>query len=265
MNILELLENEKNLRNLSTSLLADYLLNFNGDLEHVKVRSLCDEARVSYATPTRLAQKCGFKGFREFKYELNLFYIKRSKMPFNDEGIDYDKYKQYLIESMDVSFSQMHSKDIEEIAKLIADHRIIKIFGEGQSHILGLDLQSKLQRFNKVVLCPCSESDMYVTSRGCEKDELLIGISYSGRTMHVVNALVNGKQKDAKVILFTDNTNLSKEFDHVYQLNLSENQVSNTSMISNSLLLILFDFIYLEIIKIDKQAKNNFADTKLKH
>lgn len=257
MNLFNLLERERNLNNLSTSLLADYLLNYKGDINNIKVKHLCIDAHVSNATPTRLAQNCNFDGFREFKYELNNYYKQRDAMAFYKQQIDYHEYREDLNKALNYGFENMSQIDIIKIANYIKENEIIKIYGEGQSYILGLDLQAKLNKFKKITICPSNRNEMEITAKNSKVGQLIIAISYSGTTKNVINALEAAKQGGATTILFTNNDTLDQEYDFVFRLNLVEKQMNNTSMISNTLPLILFDFICLELLK-DEIAKEDF-------
>ncbi len=264
MSIIKKMKEISEKKNISTSVLALYLLNYEGDILDLKIKPLCDAARVSYATPTRLAQQLGLNGFRELKYELIAYKDMRNKMVLNDGILDIDSYKYSLSASIDLCFKTISVLDINYIASQIIKKDRIKIYGVGQSHLIGLDLHSKLVRFDKISLCPSSESEMYTSSKLASYKDLIIGISYSGNTKQVIEALNRAKEKGATTILFTTRNKDEFNYDHVIELNLLENEISNLSMISNTLLLIIFDFIYIKILEINPEYKKYLELTSMK-
>ncbi len=50
--------------------LANYLLNYQGEIMDLKIRVICDEIFVSVATATRLAKRLDLSGFNELRIYL---------------------------------------------------------------------------------------------------------------------------------------------------------------------------------------------------
>ncbi len=264
MNIWYKLEQESARNNISTSVLARYLIDYKGDYNSLSVKKLCYEAKVSYSTPTRLAQKIGFAGFGELKYSLATESQKSKSVILRGETLNINEYKLKLNEALDNSLKLITESDIEYIARNLIKYERIKIYGVGQSHQVGIQLQSNLIRFNKIPICPNSESEIYTSSRLATSEDLVIGISYSGNTKTVMEPLQHCYQNGVKTFFFTSNSDYKNKFSKTFQLSFIENEVSNYSMISKLIMSILLDFIYLKMMELKPEYRIYLEKTSIK-
>lgn len=258
------LEKEAELENISTSVLANYLLTYRGDYNHLTIKRLCAEAKVSYATPTRLAQKLGYNGFGELKYTLIHETKNKENDAFNSHSLNIDDYRQKLNTALDNSLISITEEDIEYIAKLFIKYERIKIYGIGQSQQIASGLQARLIRYNKMPICPISESEIFTSSRLANKNDLVVAISYSGHTETIMEPLKYCYENGVQTILFTANPNLKDCASKIICLDLVENEVSNYSMLSKIILSIILDFVYLKMVELDDGYRNYLNITSMR-
>lgn len=257
------LEQETKVDNISTSVLASFLLSYEGDLNKMSVKMLCEKSKVSYATPTRLAQKMGYNGFPELKYVL----VNETKIstasPFNSQKLDITDYRNKLNLALDRSLEAVTEEQIEYIAKAFITYERIKIYGIGQSHHVATGLHARLIRFNKMPICPVSESEIFTSSRLANDNDLVVAISYSGHTETVMEPLKFCYKNGVKTILFTANPNIKDCATDIICLDLIENEVSNYSKLSKIVLEVILDFVYLKIIELDETYREFLTKTSM--
>lgn len=249
------LKKESENDNISTSILADYLLEYEGDISQLTIKKLCANAKVSYATPTRLAQKLGYVGFGEFKYTLINETNNINNNAFKSHTLDIEDYRKKLNESLDRSLISITDSDIEYIANAFIKYERIKIYGIGQSGQIANELQARLIRFNKLPISPLSESEIFTSSRLANKNDLVVAISYSGHTETIMEPLKHCYNNGVETILFTANPTIENVASKIVRLDLLESDVSNYSMLSKIVLAIILDFIYLKMIELQGEYR----------
>lgn len=245
------LEMESKDDNISTSILANYLLAYEEDFADLTIKKLCNAAKVSYATPTRLAQKLGYNGFGELKYTLINEHKHIQRNAFKSHTLDIKDYRQRLNEALDRSLVSITEDDIEYIARAFIKYERIKIYGIGQSGQIATELQARLIRFNKLPICPHNESEIYTSSRLANKNDLIVSISYSGHTNTIMEPLSHCYNNGVDTILFTANSSIENVATKIICLDLLESDVSNYSMLSKIVLAIILDFVYLKMVELN--------------
>ncbi len=94
-------------------------------------------------------------------------------------------------------------QNLERAIEVISEANRVYIFGIGASAIVGLDLQYKFMRIN-IPTFAFLDSDMQLTSAtNMAEGDVAIGISTSGRTKDVIEALKEGKKRGATTIVLT--------------------------------------------------------------
>lgn len=247
MDVIDKLNYISNKNNNVLSVLARYLISYDGEFDNLKIKYLCNQAHVSYATPTRLAKAIGLNGFSELRYELISSKRQNNNMVFNNQ-IDISNYIKKLNNSLNNSLCKITQKDLDFLSKIIDKYEKIKIYAIGQSFLIGLDLHGKLVRLNKSVTCPFFESEIYTSSKVSQEDDLIIAFSHSAKTKLINESLKRCVSNGSKVVMITSNKHYSLSNVIVYNLNLIEPQVSNISMISKTVFLIFIDLIFINLI-----------------
>lgn len=258
------IEKEAKLENISTSILAEYLLSYNGNLNDLTIKKLCKDSKVSYATPTRLAQKLGYDGFKELKYILINEAKNIASDAFHSRKLSIEDYRKKLNEALDDSLVSITTEDIEYIAKAFLKYERIKIYGIGRSGHIATGLQARLMRFNKVPVCPTNESEIYTTSRLANESDLVVVISYSGHTKTVMEPLEFCQKNGVETILFTANQKMINCASKTICLDIVESEVSNYSTLSTIVLSIILDFVYLKMIELDENLHNYLDITTIR-
>lgn len=129
---------------------AEILLNNVNDLFDGTVYDWADLCHVSTATISRFCQKLGYRNFNEFKLELSNsienYYLLNQFAPINQIGQYGDEKQAYLAilkRNLENFYQTVDMKKLEEIAELIHEHPLIRIYTHGVS-LNEINLQSNL-------------------------------------------------------------------------------------------------------------------------
>ena len=174
---------------------ADYLINNFGIAVQMSVQELSLNAGVSAATPVRLAQKMGFKGYKDFR--LNLV---RSEPEHEDLIFDlnkasdsaYDAVEKVLsaeIETLKLTLNNIDMEGLQEISSKIKGANQILFFGTGTSNLVCSDSAIKFKRAGKIAF---STDDVYsaaVTLSNFKPNDIVICVTHSGETEGVIKLM----------------------------------------------------------------------------
>ena len=128
-NILSIIQGEYHSFTDVEKLIADYILNTpDGNLS---ARNLCDTLYISKASLTRFAQKLGFSGFRELKYQLCQDLTHADYPPLKD-SITKSTFNNYSY-IVNETFRKLDTFALEKAISLITDSNHIYVYGDGLS------------------------------------------------------------------------------------------------------------------------------------
>ena len=180
--------------------IADYFIS-RRELPDMAAKAVAGEISVSEAGLSRFAQKCGFKGYREFAYAY------RQTFEGSRLATESDKHTMLVLESyqelLDKVYTLMDEDQVHRIVDMIMHSRRIFALGKGHS---GLAAQEMATRFKWIGVDAESNTDGdYIRLQSVffgEKD-LVFGLSISGTTEEIVYALKRAHDQGAKTVFIT--------------------------------------------------------------
>jgi DNA-binding MurR/RpiR family transcriptional regulator len=168
---------------------VDYINENKQNISKLSVSQLAQNAEVSSASIVRFSRKLGYSGFGELKIEIekdlitmsnNYSYIEKDCEKSLNNVINNITYKS--IETITQTTKLNSLENLEESIKELINAKTVYIFGVGGSALVSLDLQQKLIRINKPTVTSLDSHTQQMTSLNITKDDVAIGISYSGRS-----------------------------------------------------------------------------------
>ena len=170
-------------------LVYDYLMKNKEKVTYMTVRELADEVHVSTATVMRFCRKAGFDGYSEFKVKFKMF-------------LNEEKNKKHQVnEDIQKISSEIHQKELDEIADVVRDAKQVIFIGLGTSGILGkygARYFSNLKKFSQYI------EDPYFPIMEGMSDAVVIALSVSGETEQVVQMASDFKKNKCKIISITN-------------------------------------------------------------
>lgn len=248
----EVLENYKKGSNKAYKELANYLLNYTKDFNDLTINTISSDLFISSAVPTRFAQHMGLSGFNELK-----ILLKNNKLKINDSIDHYvnsnlDLYLVDIVNSIEGSLKLLSNCQLDNVVnKIIAASRI-KIFAVGGSHSASTDFYYKLLRLNFAISNQADRHVQYYMAKISSKEDVAIGISYSGTTTEVIKSLNTCKENGCYTLLITSNLSISANtYDDIIYIAHSELSNKIFSITSRTSIISILDIIYLHLLNKD--------------
>ncbi|MFD0713854.1 MurR/RpiR family transcriptional regulator [Paenibacillus sp. GCM10027626] len=193
---------------------ARYILDHPKSIVNLSVQSLAKLANVSESTLVRLSRSMQCKGFQELKLKIAADLALSDAADSNaDEyqDIQFDDSIPNLIASISrnniksIQDTQMISsiKEMEQAIQVLRSARKIAVFGIGASAIIAEDFKFKLTRINRWCESAYSFDMQAVIAANLNKEDAVLGISYSGQTEETIRSLEIAKENGAAIISLT--------------------------------------------------------------
>ncbi|WP_058912079.1 MurR/RpiR family transcriptional regulator [Entomohabitans teleogrylli] len=218
MNMLEKIQSQLEHLSKSERKVAEEILAAPHTAIHSSIARLAAQAGVSEPTVNRFCRRMETKGFPDFK--LYLAQSLATGTPYVNRNVDEDDsveaYTGKIFESAMASLDHVRqSLDLSAINRavdLLTQAKKIAFFGLGSSAAVAHDAMNKFFRFNVPVIY---SDDIVLQRMSCMNSadgDVVVLISHTGRTKHMVELAQLARENDAMVIAITSGgTPLSRE------------------------------------------------------
>ncbi len=234
--------------------IADWIFENPGKIISLSIVELAELCDCSEATIVRFSKRLGLSGYQELKISLAAegggsqisSSITQEDSPFNI----YEKICNDIYLSLEMTKKSLKPKALELACKKIAEAGKIVIFGLGNSASIATDASHKFLRagLNSVAY---SDNHMQViaASHLTEKD-VAIGISHSGSSKDIVDALKIAKEHGATTIAITNSgkSPIIKQSDIVLATSSKETKYNILALSSRIAQLAIIDTMYFHIV-----------------
>ncbi|MEH6568767.1 MAG: transcriptional regulator HexR [Halioglobus sp.] len=250
MTILAELRNTEAKRSKSAHKLADYILRDPEAVLSMSIATLAGEVGVSEPTVNRFCTGLGLKGFPDFKLNLagalarNQGNITRNIEPYDSTSHVVAKIFESTHAALSDTQNQIDNTAIEQAVEKCATARSIVLCGLGASSSVALDAQHKLLRFNIPVIAHTDLINQRMTAAGLGPNDVLICISYTGRTQAMIEVAQLGRETQATVVGITaSGSPLAHYCDLVLAVRANEDTELYTPMTSRIAQLVIVDVL----------------------
>lgn len=262
-------ENYSSLRK-SEKKAADYLLSYQGDGRELTLGLFADGAGVSQPTVLRFIRALGYQGFKDFRYELvreedrteKGYFLYGSSISKDDKIAELPaKLIGTAVGQLKDTLKNLSADNLEKAVRAITGARNIAVFYVENSSCTASDLVTKLTYLG---FSCCSYSDYYlqnVSAGNLTKEDVAIGISYSGCSISTVDAMRIAKKAGARTIAITnfENTLLEKYADIVL-ITSGQHFIYGDAIFSRVSQLAVVDMIYTGILLSDYEKYTAILD-----
>ena len=176
------------------------------------VTDVAERAGVGETTVIRVCRKIGYRGYQEFKLSIAQHLVNPTETVHGpiqtSDTLDtaLQKIAMYNMQTLQDTAKMLKTEHVKEAAALVLNACHVYIFGVGSSGITALDLQYRLMRIG---IHAISESDAHkiaMMSALAGPDDVIIGISASGSTKDVIDALTIAKKNFVPIICVTNHS-----------------------------------------------------------
>lgn len=243
---------------------ADYVIKNIEKIPNISLGKLASECKVSEPTVLRMVKALGYQGLREFRNAVieAIAMSKETHQPTVLYGYSLHKDDQLCdipgkvvtttTKIMEDNLKNISIKTYEKIINVIKNARMIDIYSVENSNVIAKDLLTKLLYlgFN------CRHMDdtyhQRIGASNLTKEDVAIGISYSGCSEDTLKAMKAAKKSGVTTIAITNfkDAIISKYADHL--ICTSQDQLFyGDAIFSRTSQLVLVDMIYMGLIVSD--------------
>ena len=200
------------------------VLNNPSKVINQSITSLASDAGVSLPTVNRFCKKLGFEGYPAFKIQIAQEITNTNELldRFNVDKDTPEVVKTVMadIQSTIVSVGQnLNPEAIDKATDFLASAQSITFFGLGGSGPVALDAQHKFFRFGVPVVAHTDYINQRMIASMMKEGDLLVLISFTGRTTEIVETAKVAKKNGVKTIALTsENSPLAKLSDVVLHI-----------------------------------------------
>ncbi len=232
--------------------IADFFIS-NQEKVDLSSRSISDRLYVSEASLSRFAQKCGYRGYREFVYQYESTFIEDTSSITKGTRLILNSYQELL----NKVYSLVDEEQIARIARYLGEATRVLVCGKGSSGHAAEEMELRFMRIG-VNIDSLRDSDLIrMQAIFQSKQNLVFGITISGEAEDVLFLLREARRRGAKTVLITaHNNDQFYEFCSEIVLMPSLKYLNQGNVISPQFpILLMFDLIYACYSGLDKGIK----------
>jgi RpiR family carbohydrate utilization transcriptional regulator len=254
-NLLQRLSTQQEQLNRSERKVVQVIVADPQSATRMSIAALAELAQVSEPTVNRMCRSFGLKGYPDFKLELaqsmarGTPYVSQS-VNQNDTATQYtDKIFTSTMASLDAARQQVDSKAIERAVDYLSQAQQICFYGMGASGAVAQDALHKFFRFNIPVVAHNDSLMMRMMAAACKRGDVLVLLSFTGRTKEMVEVARIGRAAGAVVIAITAvDSPLAQEASLVLSVEAPEDTDVYMPMQSRMIQLTLIDVLATGVI-----------------
>lgn len=253
---------------------ADFVIRNAKEVSKISIKNLSQKTGISEPTIIRFVKSIGYTGYREFKDSIILDmansknYEEASLLHgFNLKKEDkiQDVPKKTIHTTINILEEMLKSislNSFEEAINMILNARRIGIYGVENSMSVISDLTNKLLYLGLDVR---RQEDIYMQNlcaNSLTKNDLAIGISYSGSSKDTVDIIKRAKESGAKTLVITnfDKSIISNYADILIHSSDSKSNIYGNAIFSRTSQIAIVDMIYIGLILSDYEKFSKILD-----
>jgi DNA-binding MurR/RpiR family transcriptional regulator len=239
-----------------------YILARPGRAAALGITALAERTGTSTASVSRLCSRFGFGSFKRF--QLALMQSVSSRPPdaelelFGDDAPSDLIRKAFALNSASLEDTErlLDKPSVVKVARWIAGARRAVFFGVGGSGAIATDAEIHLNHLG-IHAASCSDPHtMIILSAGLSARDVALGISHSGQSRNVIEAVKRSKRAGARTACITNyiDSALAKAADLVLLTSFREREISSARSSSRIAQLGILDAIYFLVSQIKADA-----------
>lgn len=193
--------------------IASYILEFPEKIVNMTAKELASACGTVPSAVNRMCKSIDVEGFAKLKISLATAVGKEGYdekyIPFDKEDTPkmiFNKVFNSGINTLKSTYQMIDFSKIEEISKKFASAQRIFIFGVGTSSVIAVDAAYRFSQLDVQAYAYTDILQMNVMANNMKKGDVAFGISHSGRTKAVVDAMRSAKQAGATTVALTSFT-----------------------------------------------------------
>jgi RpiR family carbohydrate utilization transcriptional regulator len=188
---------------------ADFILKHAEELIYLTVTELAERTQTSESTVVRLCQKIGYKGYQEFKIMLARDLVGPTETVYEQidskDSLETLKAKvfQANAQALKDTIEVLSDSELQLAVDAIAKCRRLEIYGIGGSAPLALDAYHKFMKLGIPAVWLNDSDLMAMSSSLLEPGDVALGISHTGASRDICDAMENAQKAGATTVCIT--------------------------------------------------------------
>ncbi|MDD6383379.1 MurR/RpiR family transcriptional regulator [Mitsuokella sp.] len=203
---------------------ADFVLDHPAQVIDMTVAELAGQCGVSEATIIRFCKRCGCKGFHRLKLDLaretavsNLPDPAANELRADDLGASVQKILQNKQEELQETLQGIDTETCRAVLDLLQQARMVVFAAVGNTIPIALDSVYKFNELGITAITSTIWEHLSVTVRTLTPQDVVVVLSASGESKHVLDIAHYAVERDIPVVAITNHTDstLAKMSRHV--------------------------------------------------
>ena len=234
--------------------IADWIFENPGKIISLSIVELAEQCECGEATIVRFAKRLKLNGFQELKFSLaaeNGGSPASTHITESDSAFEiYEKVCNDIYLSLEKTKSSLTDYLLDEAAQKICNADKIVIFGLGNSSAIAIDASHKFMRAGLNAISYTDNHMQVIAASHLKENDVAIGISHSGSSKDVVEALKIAKEHNATTIAITNSgkSPILKQSDIVLSTASEETKYNILALNSRIAQLAIIDTLYFYIV-----------------
>jgi len=249
--------------------IADWILNNPGQIISLSIVELAEQCGCSEATIVRFSKRLGLSGYQELKISLaseSGTSTVNANITSSDSAYEmFEKVSNDIYFSLELTKKSLDPKSMSVAANKICSANKIVVFGLGNSASIATDASHKFLRAGLNCVAYSDNHMQVIAASHLKKGDVAIGISHSGSSKDIVDALKIAKEHGATTITVSNKgkSPILKFSDVVLATSASETQYNILALNSRIAQLAIIDALYFFVVyNLSNKALESIKDTE---
>ncbi len=234
--------------------IADWIFENPGKIISLSIVELAEQCKCSEATIVRFSKRLGLSGYQELKISLAAesgSAAVSTNIHAGDSAFEiFEKVSNDIYCSLEKTKKALSSENMTRAAKALCSAGKIVVFGLGNSASVALDASHKFLRAGLNAVAYSDNHMQVIAASHLSKNDVVLGISHSGSSKDIVDALKAAKSHGATTIAITNSgkSPILKQSDIVLCTASDETQYNILALNSRIAQLAIIDALYFYIV-----------------
>ncbi len=249
---------------------AQWILDHPEEILPLSISELAEAVGCGEATVFRFARHLGFAGYQDLKISLaretKSTMVNVNMTPEDSAYEIYEKVCNDIYCALERTKKSLSADVLQQAADSIMSAGRIVIFGLGNSAAMAQDMAHKLLRIGYTVFAYTDNHMQMIAAAHLQEGDVAIGISHSGSSKDVIEALQIARSHGAKTICITNKgkSPILKHSDLVLYTSSEETKYNVLALNSRIAQLSIIDALYFYIVYQQSEASiASIEDTEL--
>lgn len=188
--------------------IADWILENPGEILPLSIVELAEKCNCGEATIVRFSRRVGCSGYQELKISLAQEQgVKDISDDIKESDTCFDIFEKVANEiycSLEFTKKAMNPDSLHKAAMLLTGAKRIVFFGLGNSSSVAQDGSHKFLRIGKNATAYSDNHMQIIAASQLGEGDVAVGISHSGSSKDIVDALKLARSRGAKTICITN-------------------------------------------------------------